>query len=513
MYILKYLQNVKMSDRYYNLMPQTPENNKIRLALEKYDLRRNTGEPTYYLKHAVPSGVNRVKVGGSNCGANNMLLDRPTHMKQLVGGSFPMAELDYTPMMARSRGGTNGRVRPPKELVMSGSMARYPQYNMNEEKYVNKQGAGLWEDMNAWGKQNELAVRSIPAHLFDPETKARDAAIHEAYITERNRKRTEARQKAKTGAGYLWEDKAFQKSLGTLGTALTTMNKKGKGYPKKMTKKQMMEMKMNGSGLWEDMNAWGKQNERNAIALYNNPTVQKVINDPVVQQYAKEIGMMALDSMLGKNKKEGKGYSKKKMEMIKLLGGGKSVSEMSQGAAARNANAMRRLDPAARTTDTFNTLRTNVFQPGAAVTGMIPGLQPVAALLGAFDAGLGAYNTKYGKGLKKMTKKQMEKMIMEKQMMEGSGWMEDINAAMGGWRNIGKYTVGERWDKDMKEWQKQAFVDYAVQAGEGTGDRDLKQHRREFESIIQRGRGRYPNTIGEVMEYLRKNHRDTGASL
>ena len=49
-----------MSARYYNLMPRTPENDRIRKTLEVYDLKRNTSEPTYYLKHTVPSGVNKI---------------------------------------------------------------------------------------------------------------------------------------------------------------------------------------------------------------------------------------------------------------------------------------------------------------------------------------------------------------------------------------------------------------------------------------------------------------------
>lgn len=326
-------------DRYYNLMPQTPENNRIRLALEKYDLKRNTGEPTFYLKHAVPSGVNRVKIGGSNCGDNNKLLDRPMGIfrkESLVGGSFPMAELDYSPYMARPKGGTSGRIRAPKPIIMPGTMARYPQYNMSEQRYMDMEGAGIWEDMNAWGKQNE---RNFLAFVNNKENQdaakaiANDPAVQKA---------------AKDAAAATWK--------------YMTAPKKGRGYPRIMRGagfdeipdlesktqaknagmeaahkiKAMMEQKaaaqkaMQGSGLWEDMNAWGRQNERN----FNNfgRQVEEAVKDP---NFGKEF--------------------------------------------ARGFSA--------------------VMGPAAAISAVIPGLEPLAPVFGVLGAVSGAYA---GSGYKKM---------------------------------------------------------------------------------------------------------------
>jgi hypothetical protein len=401
-------------DRYYNLMPQTPENNKIRLALEKYDLRRNTGEPTYYLKHAVPSGVNRIKVGGSNCGANNMLLDRPMGIfakGQLVGGSFPMMELDSAPFMARARGGTNGRVRQPKGLIMPGAMARYPQYNMNEERYMDMQGAGVWEDMNAWGKQNE---RNFLAFVNNKENQdaaraiANDPAVQKA---------------AKDAASATWK--------------YMTAPKKGKGYPRKMTKKQMMQMQMDmqGAGVWEDMNAWGKQNERNFLAFIGNKENQDaaraIANDPAVQKAAKDAAAATWKYMTAP--KSGKGYRRGKIlrgrgldevpdlesatqaknagmeaaHKIKAMIEQKQKAQEMQGSGLwedmnawgrqneRNFNNFgRQVEEAVKDPNfgkDFARGFSAVMGPAAAVAALVPGLEPLAPVFGVLGAVSGAY--------------------------------------------------------------------------------------------------------------------------
>ena len=326
-------------DRYYNLMPQTPENNKIRLALEMYDLRRNTSEPTYYLKHAVPLGVNRVKVGGSNCGANNKLLDRPMGMfrKELVGGSFPMMELDSAPFMARSRGGTAGRVRMPKGVIVPGSMARYPQYNMNEERYMQMQGAGAWEDMNAWGRQAEIDMnnwgkqneRNFMAFVGNKENQdtaraiANDPAVQKAakdaasavwkYAT------TPKKGKGIYSGGKILRGRGFDEipDLESKTQAKNAGKEAALKIRKMMEDKAAAEAAMQGSGLWEDMNNWGKQNERN----FNN--------------FGKQVEIAVKDPNFGKDFAYG-----------------------------------------------FNL----VMAPAAAISAVIPGLQPLAPVFGAMSA-------------------------------------------------------------------------------------------------------------------------------
>ena len=64
---------------------------------------------------------------------------------------------------------------------------------------------------------------------------------------------------------------------------------------------------LEGEGLWEDMNAWGKKNERNAIALSKDPRVLAIVNDPAVQEQAKKLGMQAVDLAKTQLTKKGSG--------------------------------------------------------------------------------------------------------------------------------------------------------------------------------------------------------------
>lgn len=64
---------------------------------------------------------------------------------------------------------------------------------------------------------------------------------------------------------------------------------------------------LEGEGIWEDMNAWGKKNERNAIALSKDPRVLAVVNDPRVQEQAKKLGMQAVDLAKTQLTKKGSG--------------------------------------------------------------------------------------------------------------------------------------------------------------------------------------------------------------
>ena len=64
---------------------------------------------------------------------------------------------------------------------------------------------------------------------------------------------------------------------------------------------------LEGEGLWEDMNKWGKQNERNAIALSKDPRVLAFVNDPAVQEQAKALGVKAIDLAKTQLTKKGSG--------------------------------------------------------------------------------------------------------------------------------------------------------------------------------------------------------------
>jgi hypothetical protein len=64
---------------------------------------------------------------------------------------------------------------------------------------------------------------------------------------------------------------------------------------------------LEGEGVWEDMNAWGKRNEQRAIALSKDPRVLAMVNDPAVQEQAKKLGMQAVDLAKAQLTKKGSG--------------------------------------------------------------------------------------------------------------------------------------------------------------------------------------------------------------
>ena len=193
---------------------------------------------------------------------------------------------------------------------------------------VPLEGDGLWEDMNAWGKQNEINFNKFGR---DTEAAFKNAGVHMNAWGRQNVERVkQALQDPRVMA--VLNDPAVQKLgkqavkmavsyipvigppaaqvLGMLG-----FGKVGRGRPRKIT--------MEGDGIWEDMNAWGKQNEinfnkfgRDTEAAFKNagvqlnawgrqnvervkqaladPRVMAVLNDPAVQKLGKQAVKMAV---------------------------------------------------------------------------------------------------------------------------------------------------------------------------------------------------------------------------
>jgi hypothetical protein len=240
----------------------------------------------------------------------------PQRVERLYGGgrNMKMLEMDAPEPQRRPAGYVEPHSSGSKKYISNGNSASYPVFNSVEQKAIdttkrgglmllkdpegwNKKrpdvvlndkqrnalnnlgdvfhpkdpnlklvGNGLWQDMNAWGKQNEenakklLANEQVQAIINDPRVQSL----------------------ANQGKDYAID--ALKKKLGS-GV------KRGRGRPRKGGN-------MEGEGIWEDMNAWGKQNERNfnkfgqdveatAKGILNNPQVQAVMNDPAVQKLGK----------------------------------------------------------------------------------------------------------------------------------------------------------------------------------------------------------------------------------
>jgi hypothetical protein len=285
-----------MASRSYNPSP-FPISNSIEDTLEYYNTRKNPNSQPMIFKY--PERV--------------VIRDTPRQdVGRLYGGNMKMLEMDATQEQRRPPGFVEPHSSSAKKYISNGNSASYPVFNAVEQKAIdtkkgglmllkdpegwNKKkpdvvlndkqrnalnafgnvfhpkdpnlvmvGNGLWQDMNKWGKQNEenakklIANPTVQAIINDPRVqdlanKGKDLALAEL--------------KKKVGAGV----------------------KRGRGRPRKGT--------MEGEGIWEDMNAWGKQNERNfnkfgqdvertAKGVLNNPQVQAIMNDPAVQKMGK----------------------------------------------------------------------------------------------------------------------------------------------------------------------------------------------------------------------------------
>jgi hypothetical protein len=285
-----------MASRSYNPSP-FPISNTIEDTLEYYNMRKNPNSQPMIFKR--PPIV--------------VIRDTPVqNVERLYGGNMKMLEMDAPEPMRRPAGFVEPHTSGSKKFVSNGNSASYPVFNAVEQKTIdtkkgglmllkdpegwNKKrpdvvlndkqrnalnavgdvfhpkdpnlklvGNGLWQDMNAWGKQNEenakklLANQNVQAIINDPRVQSL----------------------ANQGKDYAID--ALKKKLGS-GV------KRGRGRPRKGT--------MEGDGVWEDMNAWGKQNEVNfnkfgndvkntANSILNNPQVQAVMNDPAVQKLGK----------------------------------------------------------------------------------------------------------------------------------------------------------------------------------------------------------------------------------
>jgi hypothetical protein len=261
---------------------------KVEDVIEHYNNMKNpSGEPLIFHQARPPVIRNREHGHYSDV--------------RLVGGSQRMLAVDATQPMMRPPGMIDSHQAKSGKYVMNGNSATYPVYNAVEQKSIDSsktrgkaaqlEGEGIWEDMNKWGKQNE---RNAIALSKDPRVLAivNDPAV---------------------------QDQAKKLGMQAVDLAKAQLTKKGSGRGRGRPRKGAME----GEGIWEDMNAWGKQNEynfnkfgRDTEAAFKNagvqmnawgranvervkqalqdPRVMAVLNDPAVQKLGKQAVKMAV---------------------------------------------------------------------------------------------------------------------------------------------------------------------------------------------------------------------------
>ena len=281
-----------MASRSYNPSP-FPISNSIEDTLEYYNNRKNpNSQPMIFKRNPIV-----------------VIRDTPVqNVERLYGGNMKMLEMDAPEAQRRPPGFVEPHSSGAKKYVSNGNSASYPVFNAIEQKSIDEKkgglmrlegkprptpnqitdalafniktndaiyhpkdpnlrlvGNGLWQDMNKWGKQNEENAKKL---LATPQVQALINNPQVQQLANKGKDLALAELKKKVGAGV----------------------KRGRGRPRKGT--------MEGEGVWEDMNAWGKQNERNfnkfgqdvertAKGILNNPQVQAIMNDPRVQKLGK----------------------------------------------------------------------------------------------------------------------------------------------------------------------------------------------------------------------------------
>jgi hypothetical protein len=154
-----------MANRYYGVIPNTPENKRILDITMALDARRNvTNQPTYLWKVPLLTGENRIKEGRS--------------YTPMVGGGFE--EMDEREPMQRPRGMVSPYTQPPNQFILSGTSASYPYYNADELKIVNarKYGGGT-KSGGAYDDETKRAMyeaRKPKTNVWETMLKAQERA-------------------------------------------------------------------------------------------------------------------------------------------------------------------------------------------------------------------------------------------------------------------------------------------------------------------------------------------------
>jgi hypothetical protein len=212
-----------MSSRSYNPSP-FPISNSIEDTLEYYNNRKNPNSQPMIFKY--PERV--------------VIRDTPRQdIGRLYGGNMKMLEMDEKEPQRRPAGYVEPHSSGAKKYISNGNSASYPVFNSVEQKAIDTKRGGLMllKDPEGWNKKTPDVV------LNDKQRKA----------------------------------------LNAFGDVF---------HPKDPN------LVMVGNGLWQDMNAWGKQNEVNfnkfgkdventTKGILNNPQVQAIMNDPAVQKMGK----------------------------------------------------------------------------------------------------------------------------------------------------------------------------------------------------------------------------------
>lgn len=241
-----------MANRYYGVIPNTPENKKILDITMALDARRNvTGEPTYLWKVPALTGSNRVKEGKS--------------YTPLTGGGF--TEMDEREPLQRPRGMVSPYTQPPAQFILSGTSASYPYYNADELKVVNSRKVGGAYDAETKREMTSTRRPNKWAYAPTAEDKERGNKINQWLENERNlgKRNPNVLERARN---LTPEQVAQLTGSGAWGALASSGLKTGAKYGAKY-----------GAQAVKTGIAVGKKGAEVAIMVAKNPAVQAVVSE------------------------------------------------------------------------------------------------------------------------------------------------------------------------------------------------------------------------------------------
>lgn len=271
-----------MANRYYGVIPNTPENKRILDITMALDARRNvTGEPTYLWK--VPSPNERPTLKGS--GYTNDPAPR------VLGGGL-LAEMDERETMRRPRGMVSPYTQPPNEYVLAGTRPNYPYYNSVELDTINRKTlkGGLidkndLEELRRMGyipKKDNLVMPKLDPSKINPEVVAYANSKREMERAKYRAKKLKAQEEIDgagifTAAGKEAAKEAAKKAAKEAAKAAMAAAKEAAKVAAKAAKEAAKIAAKSAAEAAKLGVAGAKQAAKGAVALASNKEFQEVV--------------------------------------------------------------------------------------------------------------------------------------------------------------------------------------------------------------------------------------------
>lgn len=241
---------------------------KVEDVIEHYNNMKNpSGQPLIFHQTRPPVIRNRERGHFSDV--------------RLVGGAQRMLAIDESQPMMRPPGMIDAHQAKSGKYIMNGNSATYPIYNAVEQKAIDKsKSRGKSAPLEGEGIMDEIKKivndPVVQEHAKKIGIQALDFAKSQVAKKGSGRGRGRPRKGSLEGEGILEDMNAWGKQNEV------NFNKFGRDT----------EAAFKNAGV--QMNAWGRRNEERVKQALADPRVMDVLNDPAVQKLGKQAVKMAV---------------------------------------------------------------------------------------------------------------------------------------------------------------------------------------------------------------------------